>query len=154
MTLMLTPMIDIFTILLLFLLKSYSTAEFKLTPPESIQLPQSTTKKDADLALQLLATKDAIFVDEEKVVPIVKGRIPSKYLDRRDPLIIRPLVEKLKVHNRIAQIKTQTNKDYRFEGRVIFTADASTPFYIIKKVMYSAELERFNLFNFAVVKKE
>ena len=69
----LTSMIDVFTILLLFLLKSYSINEFTVTPPKNIELPQSISQKNPPQSIVIIATKDTLSVDGKTVITFINN---------------------------------------------------------------------------------
>lgn len=68
-SLMLTPMVDMFSLLVIFLLQFFSTApEFQITP--NINLPPSISSMKNDLAIVVSVSKDEVFVDHEKIGPL------------------------------------------------------------------------------------
>src|SRR3989338_2529617 len=96
-TLTLTSMIDVFTILLVFLLQNYSLSEFKVTPPKNIELPQSSTQKDPLISIVIIATKDALIIDGKKILTIVDNSITRT--DLKEELIV-PLYNDLQEKKR------------------------------------------------------
>ena len=58
-----TSMMDMMTIILVFLLKSYASTEVTVTPSEDMQLPTSSAAKAPELAVQLMVSKTEILVD-------------------------------------------------------------------------------------------
>ena len=57
-----TPMLDMMTILLVFLLKSFASSSTDVNVANLV-LPHSTTKLNVEEALQLMITKEAILVE-------------------------------------------------------------------------------------------
>ena len=86
-----TSMVDMFVILLVFLLKSYSTSPVNINPSADLTLPASSSTKDPIDALKLVVSKTGIFVDDKKVVDIAQGNIQSKDIDSTDTNFIRAL---------------------------------------------------------------
>ena len=58
-----TSLMDIMTIILVFLLKSYSTEEITVTPSEDLSLPNSSARLKPELAVNAVVTKASITVD-------------------------------------------------------------------------------------------
>ena len=59
----LTSMIDMFTILVVFLLKSYSAEGQIVTVSDALTLPESRSDQRIELNLEIIVTNDAIIVD-------------------------------------------------------------------------------------------
>jgi len=59
----LTSMMDMMTIMLLFLLKAYSTSGAFIKPATGVDLPNSTVMKEPVKVLSLIVTKDGLYED-------------------------------------------------------------------------------------------
>ena len=70
-----TSMMDMMTIILVFLLKSYSTQDISVAPSEDLELPVSTVKKNPEMAVNLLLN---IKLDSD---------LPSRSLEEVEKLI-------------------------------------------------------------------
>ena len=70
----LTPMVDLLTIILVFLIKSYSTTPQYLTPTQDIQLTKTPSDIAAPDAPVLIVGKDGILVDGTVVVVFKDGK--------------------------------------------------------------------------------
>ena len=66
--LQLTAMVDMFTIMIVFLLKSYSTSAVHVTAHEGLKLPHSSSYTDPVEAVRLVVATDGIYVDDKKIV--------------------------------------------------------------------------------------
>ena len=73
-----TSMVDMFVILLVFLLKSYSTSPVQISASKDLTLPVSTSLKDPVDVLQLMVSKGGIFVENKKVVALNDGKLDTK----------------------------------------------------------------------------
>ena len=67
-----TSMMDMMTIILVFLLKSYSTQDISVAPSEDLELPVSTVKKNPEMAVNLVVSKKNIVVDGVPVLSLEK----------------------------------------------------------------------------------
>src|SRR4051812_37274670 len=90
-----TSMVDMFVILLVFLLKSYSTSPVNISPSDKLTLPVSTSTKDPVDVLKLVVSKVGIFVDDKKVVELNQGKLDVKDVDASDTQFIRALYTEL-----------------------------------------------------------
>ena len=68
MNLNITSLMDILTIILIFLIVSFSTEESEITPPKDFQIPPSTSQRQVKLAVKISISKDDIRVEENVIV--------------------------------------------------------------------------------------
>ncbi len=123
----LTSMMDMFTIILVFLLKSYSTEGSLIQPSEFLTLPKSNIEKAPEVALDLVISKEWIMVNHE---PIIKT---SDVIDQ-ESFIIQPLQKKLDVYSREAK-KMEELYGTKFSGKVTIQGDKSIAYKLLVKVM-------------------
>lgn len=141
--LQLTAMVDMFTILIVFLLKSYSTSAVHITPHEGLKLPYSKSFTNPVEALRLVVSSDGIYVEEERVVEIKEGEIDLSSLDKADPDFIRPLYEALDKQAEKSKGIAEKNEDHEFDGKIVMQADSRLNYKVLKKVMYTSSLAGF-----------
>ena len=138
--LQLTAMVDMFTILIVFLLKSYSTSAVNITPHEGLKLPYSSSYTQPVEALKLIVSTDGIYVDDKKIVPIKKGKIPNTEIDKKDPKFIRGLYKTLDKHAKKSEKIAKKNEEHKFKGQVVMQADSRLDYKLLRKVMYTSSL--------------
>ena len=148
-----TSMLDMFTIILLFLLKSYSSSSVNITPNENLQLPISTNDKDPEEGLGLSLLKNKITLDNKDIIPLQNGRVPKIHIGK-DGRSIMALVAALKKERKKAEYIARNNKSYEFKGTVIIQADKDLEFEMLKKVLFTLGVSGYADFRFAVVKDE
>jgi len=149
-----TSMVDMFIILLVFLLKSYSTSAVNITPSDQLRLPMSTSSTDPVESVKLLVSKTAIFVEDEKIVDMNDGKVDITQLDANDPQFIRPLFEQLDKHAQKSKDIAKVNETVEFDGKIIMQVDREMPYEILRKVMYTSMLAGYYDVKFAVVSKD
>src|SRR5688572_3743340 len=69
------PMMDMMTIILVFLLKTFSGTTSAITFDANLQPPQSTTQLSPREAVTLTVTKKWILVDGDGVAPVTAGKV-------------------------------------------------------------------------------
>lgn len=146
-----TSMIDMFTIILIFLLKSYASSAVDIVPTKDVRLPSSTAVEQPVEALKLLVNKNGIYVDDKQVVVLENGNLPKSALDSGDDRFIKPLYDALKAQADKSQSIAKQNEDIKFDGKLIFQADQSLPYQVLKKVMYTSSYAGYVDFKFAVI---
>jgi biopolymer transport protein ExbD len=145
-----TSMMDMFTIILVFLLFSYSIDQQDLVIDEGLELPNSRSRMQYKEALKLSLTKDSIKVNDKEIVALRKGKIPKGKLDG---LKVAGLYEVLVEEKK--KIEANPNKKKPQEDTlVVFQADKSIAFSVIDPVMKTAGMAGFPNFRFAVMRLE
>ncbi len=137
-----TPMVDMLTMLVIFLLMSFTASGEILFVTKDIVMPKAFNTVPLDRAPVIALSAEAIAMEGQAVMRT--GEANEKwYPDWRLP----PLVRKLKD---IAREARELNPTRPFDGQVIIQSDGKVPFSVIKMVMTScAEAGFFNV-NFAV----
>ena len=133
-------MVDMFTIIIVFLLKSFSTSAVNITPQKGLELPQSSSYVNPVEGVKLVVSKSGIYVEDKMVVGLNEGVLNPSQVEANDDQFIKALFEALdKQAEKSKQIADQ-NKDYKFEGKVIVQADSQLDYGLLKKVMYTSSM--------------
>lgn len=148
-----TSMVDMFVILLVFLLKSYSTSPVNITPRDGLRIPESNSTTDPVDVVKLIVAADGVFVEDKKVVDLDHGRVPASQVDKNDPSFIRPLYEALDQHAKLAKSISTVNDSFEFDGKVLMQADRELPYEILQKVMYTSMMAGYADVKLAVAQK-
>jgi biopolymer transport protein ExbD len=148
-----TSMVDMFVILLVFLLKTYSTSPVNITPKEGMRLPESTSLTEPVDVVKLMVSETAVFVEDKKVLDLEKGRVPASIVDNNDPSFLKPLFEELDERAKHAKEISKMNDTFEFDGKILMQADRSLPYEVLQKVMYTSMLAGYADVKLAVVGK-
>jgi biopolymer transport protein ExbD len=144
--LQLTAMVDMFTILLVFLLASYSTSPYHITPHEDLSLPVSSTQQNAEESVKIILTREGLFVEDIEVAKLVELNFERADIDRNDPDFITPL---------FAQLELLGKKDDALEafknGQIILQADSQLSYSLLRKVMYTASMAGYPKLSMATI---
>jgi biopolymer transport protein ExbD len=134
----LTPMVDMFTIILVFLVTSISTSNVQVASVDNLVLPGSTATVEPNEALKLIVTSKGIYVDETKVMDLNNGMLAG--LENKDPNFIKALYEELDKHAKKAEEIQKVNPELKFTGEYILQADQEVSYGTLKKVIYTSML--------------
>lgn len=148
-----TSMVDMFVILLVFLLKSYSTSPVNITPKDGLRLPESSATMDPVDVVKLVVSEDGIFVEEKKVLELEKGKVPESGIDKNDPSFLRALYEALNARAERAKDISKVNDSFEFDGKVLMQADRNLPYELLQKVMYTSMMAGYADVKLAVAQK-
>lgn len=144
-TLNLTSMIDMFTILVVFLLKSYSAEGQIVTLSDALTLPESRAEQKVELNLEIIVTNDAIVVDGEPIV-----FVDESIMREGNPIPI--LVDRLSDHLEYTrQMRGITDTE---EMKVNIQGDVATQAILLQRVMSSCAQAGYATQNLTVIKVE
>lgn len=148
-----TSMVDMFVILLVFLLKSYSTSPVNITPKDGLRIPESSATTDPVDVVKLIVAQDGVFVEEKKILDLEKGVVPKTQLDAADPSFIRALFEALDARAKLAKDIAKANDSFEFDGKVLLQADRELPYEVLQKIMYTSMMAGYGEVKLAVAQK-
>jgi biopolymer transport protein ExbD len=148
-----TPMMDMMTILLVFLLKQFSVQAAAASMSEGLVLPQSTIESARPLAVNVTITQNAVLVEGDAVATVRSGAVdPSVKRDGANSYYITPLVDTLTKHaNRLKKIAAMGGTG--FDGTAMILVDKNTPYRLLTEVLYSAGQAEFGNYHLVVIKK-
>lgn len=136
-TLRLTAMIDMFTILLVFLLKSFSVEGEIMSVAQDLRLPESTAQTPPKAAPILVVTNEWIILDGTPVERV------ETVLTQRDNMI-NSLKIQLQQIRAFSESLGQLNAKMRFKGNIAIQGDKGISFGLLKKIMFTCGQVGFN----------
>jgi len=144
-TLNMNSMMDMMTIILLFLLKSFSTEGALITPSEQLRLPISNQGEKVKRELSVSIAKDVILVNDKAIAQV--AQIP------KNQMFIKPLARKLgEFAKQEHELEVQVGK--KFSHKVIIEGDQKIPFELLYKVMYTCGKSEFYKMRLLTIKNE
>jgi biopolymer transport protein ExbD len=151
-TLMITSMMDMFTIILAFLMKVYSAEGSILTNADNLVLPNSISKKaPKEVSVQVAVTPEMILVDNTPLVPTDDAQLIP--LDEADPVISK-LQERLLICMAQEEEMVKMGAMNKVDGRLIIQMDKNISFDVLFKIMNTCGKVGYNNMNFAVMQRE
>jgi len=136
-TLRLTSMIDMFTILLVFLLKSFSVEGEIISVAKDLSLPESTAQMPPKASPILVVTREWIILDGNPVERVDK-------VLREKQTLIAPLRRQLADIRSFRANLGELDARMGFEGNITIQGDREIPFVLLKKIMFTCGKEGFN----------
>jgi biopolymer transport protein ExbD len=143
-----TSMIDMFTLMVVFLLQNYSAQGQLVTPAEGLQLPKSTVEKMAQEALSVKVSQNNIMVENNIVID------PEAFktiLTQKD-FMIEPLYEVLSKYSSEAKRSAEMFKG-EFSGKISIQGDVEIPYNVLTRVMYTCGQAGFPVMNLVVYRR-
>lgn len=158
-----TSMMDMMTIILVFLLKSFGATEITVTPSENLKLPISSSDKNPGVAVNVIIAKNLILVDDKKILDVEVAddsrnpgqstyQIPTSEKSGVDvPKLYSAFESAASKAESIASL-AKDREDLAFKGKILFQIDKDIPFSLVRDVMYNAGIAKFSEFEFVVIK--
>ena len=151
-------MMDMMTIVLVYLLKSYAADPVQIAPSPDTMLPQSTTQLTPQEAVQLAITPRVILVNDRKVATVKDGRVNAEFKKDNNPasMYIVSLYDALKLEGNRQKMFARYNKEraeMQFKGLLTIIADKRIPFRLLTEVLYTAGQAEYGAYKFAVIKQ-
>lgn len=144
-----TSMMDMFTIILVFLLKSFSTEGQLVTPATGLLLPTSSVERTAKEALCVKISDDNVVVENTVVL---RKKDFSEVMEQKDFMIPR-LYDVLAKYAEEAQ-KAAEMFGKEFSGEITIQGDVGIPYKLLTRVMYTCGQSGYPVMNLIVYRKE
>ena len=135
-------LMDIFTILVFFLLVSAANTEI-LPTPKNINLPESTSDKTPKENIIIMVNKKNILVQGAPVVQLSK-------IAKQSSTLIKPLLITLQKQSSELLKKSKGKKS---KPGVTIMGDKSIPYHLLKKIMLTCATANLNNISLAVNQK-
>ncbi len=140
----LVSLMDIFTILVFFLLVNQAEVQ-QLDVPENIKLPESMASQRPSETVVVMVTPDEILVQGARVAS-------TKEVDAAKDLIVAPLRDALKQQSdRILRAQAAADVGAR---EITVLGDRTVPYRVLKKVLATCTDADYGKLSLAVVQKE
>ena len=151
-----TAMLDMMTIILVFLLKSMSSQSASIPQSADLTIPNSILTTEASQeGVAVLVSKTWIVVDDQQVIPVPAD--PSHGVEARykrngpNDLYITELANRLQTwRDRDKIVRAQTGKDTS-GSEAILIADRDTPYRLLIEVLFTLGQTEFNKFHLMVL---
>jgi biopolymer transport protein ExbD len=158
----LTAMVDMFTVLVIFLLQNYNATGDILYIPKEVVLPKASAVRELKPAHVVTISNKEILLDKETVATFedVKAsedwNIPGLKTQLEMALAKSKAEQDSKLQNKIRDAveatKGQTEEDVNAWSKVTIQADKGVDFLTVKKVLYTVTEAGAGEINFAVTK--
>ncbi len=146
--LLITPLVDMFIIIVLFLIANFSATGEVLMMTKDIQLPEAVNVKEVEMHPVVMVSNEQVSISGT-IVGRVEDLVKDEYLN------IPALEEKLRdMKKQFEDLHSMAGgEDNAFKGDVNIQAHKEVEFKIIKRVMFSCATAGYNNINFAVITK-
>jgi biopolymer transport protein ExbD len=144
--LMLTSLVDMFTIIVIFRLQNFSANGDILFLTKDIKLPFAVHGAELERAPVLSVSADAVTLEGKQIAQTAD-------LAKRELLNVPEIEDALRDEKRRYELIHQNDPEHPFRGLVNVQADKQIPFKVIKKVMFACNQSGFGNISFAAIAK-
>jgi biopolymer transport protein ExbD len=153
------PMLDVFSILIVFLLMNFSVSGESAEVSANLELPMSSIKVSLDSAATVAITKSEIVLQGGLSIPLMPNGqdVVEAYKRGGQGALLKAYDEfkKLKAQNETLKNRQKnlslSNTDI---STLVMQADKAIPYRVIKRVLASAQQAEFIAWKFAVQKRD
>lgn len=142
----LTPMMDIMTILLVFLIQSFATEPSNINVTLDMRPPQSTATTPMAPATKVVVSAKEIVVDDEVVATVEEIDLQP---GQKEIAIVRDALIARADHIRALE----NLGGPKFDGKLLVVAHNTTPYSLFTAVLSSAGQAKYSQFELVVMKK-
>ncbi len=144
-------MMDMMTIILVFLLKSYSASSVSVTASEDVRPPISTTRATPKDTVAVTITPKGILVGDKRVIELQNSAVPRRFLDGRR---VVPLDQAFKKEVDKLKYIAARNPSAPFNHELSVIGDRKIPYDLLLTVLYTAGQNELENYRFVVIQKE
>ncbi len=151
-----TSMMDMFTIILLFLLKSYSTEGAIIASADNLVLPNSVSKeKPTEIGLNMSLTGESVMIDNKPIMDTKELRALDDSLFIVDSVKVPTVLDN--------ELKAQRAKEMKFveaglqnevKANIVIQVDKNMDFNVLYKIMKICGRNKYLELRFAVMMRE
>jgi biopolymer transport protein ExbD len=160
----LTAMVDMFTVLVIFLLQNYNTTGEVIYIPKEVKLPKAERIKELKPAVVVTISNSEVLIDRTPIISFDQ-------IHSQESWMIQPLFAKLsealqvskseqdrniqkKLRDVVDSARGEKDNDPNAWNKVTIQADKGVDFLTLKKVMYTISEAGAGEINFAVTKQK
>lgn len=145
-----TAMMDLMTIILVFLIKSFSASSITVTASEDVRPPSSTARATPKDTIAITVTPKSIMVGDKKKVSLTNSAVAPGDLQAK---LILPLDAALKKEVEKLKYIAERNPSSPFNREVSIIGDKRVPYELLSSVLYTAGQNELENFRFIILQK-
>ena len=145
------PMLDMMTIILVFLLMSYTASPVTLDGVDNLVPPTSSTTSSPKETVAITISKSHVLIDNKAVLNLADFKVAdSDKPEGANGMLIAPLKQALEMKvKRLKQIAALQSAP--FTGELSVIADQHVPYRLLMEVLYTAGQAELSNYRFIVI---
>lgn len=148
------PMMDVMTIILVFMIMQVANETANITQSDELQLPWTTSTDATTEAIPIQISRTEVMVDGHEALTLRNGTVdPSQKQGGANGFLITPLLAVMQQHRDRLKLIAQRNPRRPFTGEVQIIADKRTPFRTLSEVIYTLGQAEFSHMHFVAIEE-
>jgi len=149
------PLMDVMTILLVFMIMQFAQESANIVESEDLQIPYSTSRVAPEQSIVVQISRTDVVVEGRTVLALRNGMVdPSQKQGGGNGFLITPLHNVLIQHRDRLKTIARMNPNRPFQGAVQIIADKRTPFRTLSEVIYTLGQAEFANLHFVVLQSQ
>lgn len=151
--LQLTAMVDLFTVLVVFLLQNYASTNQILPISDAIVLPKATATKSLSPSFVVVLSRNKLSFNGKELAQFQQIKTQKDWMIYPLRDLVMDEIEKIKSEKKQTQVLTRkegASKILEYE-KMTLQADENIDFLTIKKIMFTLQEAGIKEINFAVI---
>jgi len=145
-----TAMIDLMTIILVFLIKSFSASSITVTASEDVRPPSSSARATPKDTIAITVTQKGVMVGDKRKVDFQNSTPRAEDLQGK---LLLPLDAALKKEVEKLKKIAERNPAAPFSGEVSIIGDKRISYDLLSTVLYTAGQNELDKFRFIILQK-
>jgi biopolymer transport protein ExbD len=146
------PMMDIMTIILVFMIMQVANESANITQSDDLQLPWTTSTQQLTDSLPIQISRTEVIIDGRVAVQLRNGYVdPSQKQGGANGFLITPLLGVMQEHRDRLKLIATRNPRRPFTGEVQIIADNRTPFRTLSEIIYTLGQAEFAHMHFVAL---
>lgn len=148
-----TALLDVLTVLLFFLVKSFTTSSISIVPPENLRLPASIVKEDVEESMNVILAQDKLIVGDQSLLNLKNGNFDPKDIggDERTILKLKEFLDK-EYEKKTRIFRNAGDLELLPPGKITIISDKRLKFSAVKKLLFTAAQSGYTDYQFVVEK--
>jgi biopolymer transport protein ExbD len=144
-----TSLMDIVSIIVVYLLKTYASDPVLITPVADQRIPMSSVDLPIQEGVAVYVSSKELIFNEKKILTLKEGELSfDDVKNHLIELLYQPMVEEADVSKQMAESRGE-----EWNGRVILIGDERLKFSTLVDVMYTAGRAEYIEYAFCVIKR-
>lgn len=149
------PMMDMMTILLVFMIMNFATESANVMQSAELELPHTISKTRVEPSLIVQISTNSVVVEGHSVLQLRNGNVDaSQKQGGSNGFLITPLLTEMQQHRDRLKLIAQRNPRRPFTGDIQIIADRRTPYRTIVEAVYTAGQAEFKNIRFVLLQGE
>lgn len=142
-----TSLLDVFIVLLVFLVYGSESSGLLTSTAKSIELPLSTSKTLAKKAVSVQVSKSQIWVDEKEIINTMTME-QEQLFDKEGKKIVPLYNQLVKLREKVERSQELSAKAMAFNGDINLVVDKTLKYNYLKRIMYTCASAGFKNIRF------